>query len=88
FPLSPFEAHDSIAGLRIVVGGAAVIGVALCVRSLLRAQKKARIGLPVCAGFISGCLLTIAAAFRLRYVLYYIHKIGRESWREGVYPRV
>ena len=73
FPLSPIEAYDSIAGLRIGVWGAAVIGVALCGISLVRAQKKARSGLPVCAGFISGCLLTIAAEFMLRYVFYYIH---------------
>lgn len=73
FPLSPIEAYDSIAGLRIGVWGAAVIGVALCGISLVRAQKKARSGLPVCAGFISGCLLTIAAEFMLRYEFYYIH---------------
>lgn len=73
FPLSPIEAYDSIAGLRIGVWVAAVIGVALCGISLVRAQKKARSGLPVCAGFISGCLLTIAAEFMLRYVFYYIH---------------
>ncbi|MEY1088071.1 dimethyl sulfoxide reductase anchor subunit family protein [Morganella morganii] len=73
FPLSPIEAYDSIAGLRIGVRVAAVIGVALCGISLVRAQKKAHSGLPVCAGFISGCLLTIAAEFMLRYVFYYIH---------------
>lgn len=73
FPLSPIEAYDSIAGLRIGVRVAAVIGVALCGISLVRAQKKVRSGLPVCAGFISGCLLTIAAEFMLRYVFYYIH---------------
>lgn len=73
FPLSPIEAYDSIAGLRISVWGAAVIGVALCGISLVRAQKKTHSGLPVCAGFISGCLLTIAAEFMLRYVFYYIH---------------
>lgn len=49
------------------------MGVALCGISLVRAQKKARSGLPVCTGFISGCLLTIAAEFMLRYVFYYIH---------------
>lgn len=73
FPLSPIEAYDSIAGLRIGVWVAAVIGVALCGISLVRAQKKTHSGLPVCAGFISGCLLTIAAEFMLRYVFYYIH---------------
>ena len=73
FPLSPIEAYDSIAGLRIGVWGAAVIGVALCGIFLVRAQKKAHSGLPVCAGFISGSLLTIAAEFMLRYVFYYIH---------------
>ena len=40
FPLSPIEAYDSIAGLRIGVWVAAVIGVALCGISLVRAQKK------------------------------------------------
>ncbi len=51
----------------------AVIGVALCGISLVRTQKKAHSGLPVSSGFISGCLLTIAAEFMLRYVFYYIH---------------
>lgn len=73
FPLSPIEAYDSVAGLRIGVWAAAVMGVALCGISLVRTQKKVRSGLPVCGGLISGCLLTIAAEFMLRYVFYYIH---------------
>ncbi|EPC7688131.1 hypothetical protein ACR20X_001003 [Providencia stuartii] len=73
FPLSPIDAYDSIAELRIGVLAAATIGVALCCISLVRAQKKAHNGVPVCGGFITGCLLTIAAEFMLRYVFYYIH---------------
>ncbi|EMF0916994.1 dimethyl sulfoxide reductase anchor subunit family protein [Providencia stuartii] len=73
FPLSPIDAYDSIAELRIGVLAAATIGVALCCISLVRAQKKAHNGVPVCGGFITGCLLTIVAEFMLRYVFYYIH---------------